>query len=258
MANPALNERTFAPERIRTIDPGRLEGGVVDEAWRERMTLDGVVVRSLTLFPILLITGYFAWQSVDRGDGTVAFPGWLLIAVLGGLGVAILTIFKPKLSPITAPIYAAIEGLVLGAISAVYENAYDGIVLQAVMLTAGVFLLMLTLFSKRIVKVDDKFRRGVMMATGAVFLVYMITLVLNLFGASVPYIHDSGPVGILFSLVVVGIASANLLLDFDLIEKGIQAGAPKWMEWYAAFGLLVTLVWLYLELLRLLSKLRDR
>lgn len=258
MANPALNERTFAPERLRTIDPGRLEGGVVDEAWRERMTLDGVVVRSLTLFPILLVTGYLAWQSVDRGDGTVAFPGWLLIAVLGGLGVAILTIFKPKLSPITAPIYAAIEGLVLGAISAVYENAYDGIVLQAVMLTAGVFLLMLTLFSKRIVTVDDKFRRGVMMATGAVFLVYMITLVLNLFGASVPYIHDSGPVGILFSLVVVGIASANLLLDFDLIEKGIQAGAPKWMEWYAAFGLLVTLVWLYLELLRLLSKLRDR
>jgi uncharacterized YccA/Bax inhibitor family protein len=258
MANPALNERTFAPERLRTIDPGRLEGGVVDEGWRDRMTLDGVVVRSLTLFPILLVTGYLAWQSVDRGDGTVAFPGWLLIAVLGGLGVAILTIFKPKLSPITAPIYAAIEGLVLGAISAVYENAYDGIVLQAVMLTAGVFLLMLTLFSKRIVTVDDKFRRGVMMATGAVFLVYMITLVLNLFGASVPYIHDSGPVGILFSLVVVGIASANLLLDFDLIEKGIQAGAPKWMEWYAAFGLLVTLVWLYLELLRLLSKLRDR
>ena len=258
MANPALNERTFAPERIRTIDPGRLEGGVIDEAWRERMTLDGVVVRSLTLFPILLITGYFAWQSVDRGDGTVAFPGWLLIAVLGGLGVAILTIFKPKLSPITAPIYAAIEGLVLGAISAVYESAYDGIVLQAVMLTAGVFVLMLTLFSKRIITVDDKFRRGVMMATGAVFRVYMITLVLNLFGASVPYIHDSGPVGILFSLVVVGIASANLLLDFDLIEKGIQAGAPKWMEWYAAFGLLVTLVWLYLELLRLLSKLRDR
>ena len=258
MANPALNERTFAPERLRTIDPGRLEGGVVDEAWRERMTLDGVVIRSLTLFPILLITGYFGWQAVDQGDGTVAFPSWLLIAVLGGLGVAILTIFKPKLSPITAPIYAAIEGLVLGAISAVYESAYDGIVLQAVMLTAGVFVLMLTLFSKRIITVDDKFRRGVMMATGAVFLVYMITLVLNLFGGSVPYIHDSGPVGILFSLVVVGIASANLLLDFDLIEKGIQAGAPKWMEWYAAFGLLVTLVWLYLELLRLLSKLRSR
>ena len=258
MANPALNEKTFAPERLRTIDPTRMEGGVIDEGWRERMTLDGVVVRSLTLFPILLVTGYFGWQAVDKGDGAVAFPGWLLIAVLGGLGVAILTIFKPHLSRFTAPLYAAIEGLVLGAISAVYESAYDGIVLQAVMLTAGVFLLMLTLFSKRIITVDDKFRRGVMMATGAIFLVYMITLVLNLFGSSVPYIHDSGPVGILFSLVVVGIASANLLLDFDLIEKGIQAGAPKWMEWYAAFGLLVTLVWLYLELLRLLSKLRSR
>ena len=260
MANPALNEKTFAPDRLRTLDPGALHGGVVDEAWRDRMTLDGVVVRSLILFPILLATAWFGWQSVETNElgQATAFPGWFLIALLGGLGIAVLTIFRPKLARFTAPLYAAVEGLVLGAVSAIYESAYDGIVLQAVMLTGAVFALMLGLFAKRIIKVDDKLRRGIMMATMAVMVVYGISLLFNLFGGSIPYIHDSGAVGILFSLAVVGIASANLLLDFDLIERGIQAGAPKWMEWYAAFGLMVTLVWLYLELLRLLSKLRSR
>jgi len=203
MANPALNEKTFAPERLRTLDAGVLNGEPVREAWRDRMTLDGVVLRSFTLLPILLLTGVVGWRSVDRADGTVALPGWLLLAVLAGLGVALLTVFRPHLSRVTAPGYAAIEGLVLGAISAVYDSAYDGIVLQAVMLTAGVFVLMLGLFAKRIVTVDDKFRRGVMLATGAVFVVYLLTLVMNLFGADVPYIHDSGAVGILFSLAVV-------------------------------------------------------
>ena len=277
MANPALNEKTFAPERFRTVDPGaadRIFGqsgpGITEpadtsarpggtEAWRERMTLDGVVLRGLILAPILLVTGWFGWQSVEVVDGVAtAVPGWLLLALLGGLGVAMVTIFKPKVSPYTAPLYAALEGLVLGAVSALYEARYEGIVLQAVMLTGAVFAIMLALYSKRIVKVDDRLRKGIVAATGAVLVVYLVTMVLRIFGAEIPMIHDSGPVGILFSLVVVGIASANLLLDFDLIEKGIENGAPKWMEWYAAFGLLVTLVWLYLELLRLLSKLRSR
>lgn len=269
MANPALNEKTFAPDRLRRVDPDAADrvfaptdpGGasVGDEAWRTRMTLDGVVARSLILFPILVATGWFGWQSVGTVDGvTTSLPGWLLPVLLVGFGVAMVTVFKPRLSPYTAPAYAAIEGLVLGAISALYEARYEGIVLQAVMLTGAVFAIMLGLYSKRIVKVDDRLRRGIVAATGAVLVVYVISMVMRLFGADVPFIHEASPLGILFSLVVVGIASANLLLDFDLIEKGVAGGAPKWMEWYAAFGLLVTLVWLYLELLRLLSKLRSR
>ena len=271
MANPALNEKTFAPERFRRVDPGAAERvfgqsgpGITEpadrsEAWRDRMTLDGVVLRGLILFPILLATGWFGWQSVDVVDGAVtSFPGWLLPVLLVAFGVAIVTVFKPRVSPYTAPVYAALEGLVLGAISALYNARYEGIVLQAVMMTGAVFAIMLTLYSKRIVKVDDRLRKGIIAATGAVMVVYLISMVMRIFGAEIPFIHEASPIGILFSLVVVGIASANLLLDFDLIEKGVENGAPKWMEWYAAFGLLVTLVWLYLELLRLLSKLRSR
>jgi len=270
MANPALNEKAFASERFRTVDlggrspnpfgsePGITEPARGAEAWRDRMTLDGTVLRSLILFPILLATGWFGWQSVERGELGVAIPGWLIPALLVGFGVAMLTIFKPRVSPYTAPLYAGIQGLVLGAISAVYEIQYKGIVLQAVMLTGAVFVIMLGLYSKRIIKVDDRLRRGITAATLAVLVVYLLSFVMRLFGANIPFIHEASPLGILFSLVVVGIASANLLLDFDLIEKGVQNGAPKWMEWYAAFGLLVTLVWLYLELLRLLSKLRSR
>ncbi len=267
MANPALNEKTFAPERVRRLDPG--VAGVAGvpvagapagtEEWRTRMTLDGVVLRSAILLPILLATGWLGWRSVDADafEGP-RIPGWLMLAVLAGFGIAIVTVIKPRLAQYTAPVYAAIEGLVLGAISGVYNAAYEGIVVQAVMLTVAVFALMLFLYQQRIVRVTNKVRSVVMTATMAVAGVYLLSMVLNLFGAQVPYIHGSGPIGILFSLAVVGLASYNLLLDFDLIEHGVRNGAPKWMEWYAAFGLLVTLVWLYLELLRLLAKLRDR
>jgi uncharacterized YccA/Bax inhibitor family protein len=282
MANPALNDKTFTEERYRQVDPGFADrvfgppagaeamtvGGVgiaepadvtARESWRDRMTLDGVVLRGLLLAPIIAVTGWFGWQSVETVDGVVTdVPGWLLLAMLAGFGVALLTIFRPKLAPFTAPVYAALEGLLLGAISAIFEVRYDGIVLQAVLLTGGVFLVMLGLYTKRIVKVDDRLRRGIVAASLAVLVVYLVSFVLRIFGADVPMIHEAGPVGILFSLAVVGIASANLLLDFDLIERGVEQGAPKWMEWYAAFALLVTLVWLYLELLRLLSKLRSR
>ena len=278
MANPALNEKTFAPERFRQVDPGaadRIFGrgdplntgpGITEpadvtarESWRDVMTLDGVVLRCLLLAPIIAVTGWFGWSSVEVVDGVVTdVPGWLILAVLGGFAIAMVTVFRPQLARFTAPAYAAAEGLFLGAISAVFEVRYDGIVLQAVLLTGGVFVAMLGLYAKRIVKVDDRMRRGIIAATLAVGLVYLVSIVLRIFGADIPMIHEAGPVGILFSLAVVGIAAANLLLDFDLIEKGIDQGAPKWMEWYAAFALLVTLVWLYLELLRLLSKLRSR
>jgi uncharacterized YccA/Bax inhibitor family protein len=258
MANPALNEKTFAPERVRNLDPGAVFDTAAAEPWRSRMTLDGVVVRSATLFPVLLVTAWLGWRSVERTELDVRLPAWLLPALLVGLGIAVLTVFKPKLSPYTAPAYAAVEGLVVGAISSMYDFRFDGIVLQAVMLTGAVFVIMLGLYTTRVVRVTDRLRKAVLVATLAVVAVYLVSIVLGLFGADVPMIHENGPVGILFSLAVVGIASFNLLLDFDLIERGVAAGAPKWMEWYAAFGLLVTLVWLYLELLRLLSKLRSR
>jgi uncharacterized YccA/Bax inhibitor family protein len=222
------------------------------------MTVEGVVARSAALFPILVATAWLGWRSVHRTELGVRVPAWILPGLLVGLGIAVLTVFRPKLSPYTAPAYAAVEGLVVGAVSAIYDIQFNGIVLQAVMLTGAVFVIMLGLYTSRRIRVTDKLRTTVMVATMAVVAVYAVSLLLRLFGAGVPMIHDSGPIGILFSLAVVGIASFNLLLDFDLIERGVANGAPKWMEWYGAFALLVTLVWLYLELLRLLSKLRSR
>jgi uncharacterized YccA/Bax inhibitor family protein len=182
----------------------------------------------------------------------------MFLVLIGALGVAVLTIFKPLLARFTAPLYAVLEGAVLGALSAAYEFRFDGIVLQAVGLTVGVFVVMLVAYATRLVKVTERFRMGVVAATGAVFVVYLVTMVMRLFGADVPFVHDTGLIGILFSLAVVAIAALNLVLDFDYIEQGVARQAPKQLEWYAGFGLLVTIVWLYLELLRLLSKLRSR
>lgn len=265
-SNPALNEKVFRPERTAVIDTSALgrtgfagrAGGPVQASPADAMTIGGVVEKSAFLLLLLVASAAFGWSQVDRAGLATSVPGWLLLAVLGGLGIAVLTIFKPKLSPYTAPAYAVVQGLVVGAISALYAEQYDGIVLQAVGLTIGVFAVMLGLYALRIIKVTDKLRSGIMVATGAVLLVYVASFVLRLFGADVPFIHESGALGILFSLVVVGIAAANLLLDFDMVERGAAGGAPKHLEWYGAFGLIVTLVWLYLELLRLLAKLRDR
>lgn len=251
-SNPALNDRVFAAYKVSTATLDRPQ---VEEAWRTRMTLDGVVLRSATLLAIVLATGWIGWRAAERAGG---LPGWVMLALLGGLGVAIFTIFKPDVARYTAPVYAALEGFLLGAVSAIYAAAYEGIVLQAVMLTAGVFGLMLFLHGSGIIRVTDKFRLGVVAATGAVFLVYMVSFVMRLFGADMPMIHEASTFGILFSLAVVGIAALNLVLDFDFIRQGTEAGLPKHLEWYAAFSLLVTLVWLYLELLRLLAKLRER
>jgi uncharacterized YccA/Bax inhibitor family protein len=180
----------------------------------------------------------------------------MLIPVLVGFGVAILTVFKPAWARITAPLYALIQGVVLGAISHLYELMWDGIVLQAIGLTIGVFAVMLFIYSTRIIRVTNKLRTGIIAATGAIVLVYLVDIVLMLFGADIPFIHEGGTFGILFSLAVVGVAAFNLMLDFDLVEQGVARQWPKHMEWYAGFGLMVTLVWLYLEMLRLLGKLR--
>jgi uncharacterized YccA/Bax inhibitor family protein len=220
------------------------------------MTLQGTVNKTAILLMILFVPAVFTWQS------TVANPAsstmYIGVGAIVGFILAIVTSFKATWSPITAPLYAAAEGVFLGALSARFNMLYDGIVLQAVMLTGGVLFALLAAYSMRLIKATENFKLGLMAATGGIFLVYLATWVLGMFGIQIPYIHGSGAVGIGFSVVVVIIAALNLVMDFDFIENGCAQGAPKYMEWYAGFGLLVTLVWLYIEILRLLAKLADR
>jgi uncharacterized YccA/Bax inhibitor family protein len=171
---------------------------------------------------------------------------------------AIATIFKKEWSPITAPLYALAEGLALGGISASLEKAYSGIAIQALGLTLGVTLVMLMLYTSRILRATPKFTMGVIAATGAIFFVYVVDIILRFFGHQVPLLNSSGPWGIGISVVIVIVAALNLILDFGFVETGVHAGAPKYMEWYGAFGIMVTLVWMYIEMLRLLAKIRER
>ena len=191
------------------------------------MTVNGTVWATAALLVLVVAAGAYGWNSVDATAESVSLPGWIFPVVLGALGVAILTIFKPNLARFTAPLYALLEGAFLGAISGLYNAAYDGIVMQAVGLTIGVFAVMLFLYGTRIIKVTEKLRMGIVAATGAIFLVYMVNMVLSLFDAEVPFLHDTGPLGIGISLLIVGVAAFNLLLDFDFIERGVAAGAPK-------------------------------
>jgi len=245
MANTFL-ERQFAV-REQTSTPLIIE---------ETMTIGGVGRATGTLFALLLAAAIVGWGAVDSGGASPSVPGWLLPAVLAALAVAIVTVFRPQWAPWTAPVYALIEGAFLGAISHVYEAMFDGIVVQAVLATGVTFAVMLTLYVTRTIRVTARFRSVIVGATVAIFAFYMISIVLSLFGTSVPLVWDSGILGIGFSLFVIAIAAFNLMLDFDLIERGSAAGMPEHMNWYAAFGLLVTIVWLYLEILRLLAKLQ--
>nr|MDP9323819.1 Bax inhibitor-1/YccA family protein [Acidobacteriota bacterium] len=181
-----------------------------------------------------------------------------LISVIAGFIVAMVTVFKQSWAPYTTPVYAAVEGVALGGISVVFEARYPGIVSQAVFLTFGTLGALLLAYRSGLIKATENFKLGVVAATGGIALLYLLSFILGFFGVNVPLIHSSGTFGILFSMFVVVIAALNLVLDFDFIEKGAERGAPKYMEWYGAFGLLVTLVWLYLEILRLLAKLQDR
>jgi uncharacterized YccA/Bax inhibitor family protein len=237
--NPALREDVFTA--TRTAD-----GGV--------MTVRGTVNKTALLLVLALATATGAWVLGSAGGPGVA--GWAIGAGLVGLGVAIATIVRPQWSPVTAPIYALVEGVVLGVVSMWFEASFEGIAIQAVALTFGVMGAMLVLYRTGVIKVTQRFRAGVLAATLGIAAVYLVALVLGLFGVRVPFLYDASPLGILISLAIVVVAALNLLLDFDLIERGARSGAPAYMEWYAAFGLLVTLVWLYLELLRLLARLR--
>tara|TARA_R110002111_G_scaffold44637_3_gene81024 strand:- start:87 stop:842 length:756 start_codon:yes stop_codon:yes gene_type:complete len=247
-ANPALNDKTFGDF-----------GGYQTQERSDLMSLQGTVFKTGFLLVILVAAGAFTWAKTSQAQSMEPVMPWMFGGLIGGLVFALITIFKPTASPYTAPIYAACEGLFLGAISAMFEMKYPGIVVQAVGLTFGTLGALLAAYTSGLIKPTENFKLGIVAATGGIMLLYVVSMVMNMFGgAGIGFIHSSGPFGIAFSAFVVIIAALNLVLDFDFIENGVERGAPKHMEWYAAFGLLVTLVWLYIEILRLLSKLRER
>lgn len=245
-ANPALNAETF-----KKLAPTTAVGS-------ETMTIGGTVNRAAILLILLVLAAAWTWSMVIGEEDFSRVLPWMWGGLIGGLIVAIITVFKKTWAPVTAPIYALLEGLALGGISAFFETKFSGIVLQAVGLTFGTLAALLLAYRSGLIKVTENFKLGVVAATGGILLVYMASFILGFFGIHMGFIHDNGILGIGFSLVVVVVASLNLVLDFDFIETGAEQGAPKYMEWYAAFGLMVTLIWLYIEMLRLLSKLRSR
>jgi uncharacterized YccA/Bax inhibitor family protein len=216
------------------------------------MNLEGVVNKTGILVLLCLAAGAFSWSQPELQGP------FIMIGLLGGFVACMVGMFRPATTPIAAPIYAVLEGLCIGALSHLMNTRWPGLMVNALFLTFGVLALMLVLYTNRIIRVTNRFAKGVFLATAAVALVYVLDMVLRMFGANVPYIHESGLLGVGISLVIVGIASFNLLVDFAVIEQNIRQRAPKFMEWYCGMALLVTLVWLYLELLRLLSKLRSR
>jgi uncharacterized YccA/Bax inhibitor family protein len=222
------------------------------------MTLNGTVHKTALLLIGLIATAAITWRrTMLTEDPSNLFP-YLIVGVIGGLVVGFITVFKKEWSPITAPLYCVLQGLFLGIISAIFEQRFPGIVFQAVSLTFGTLASLLLAYQTGLIKATENFKLGVTAATGGIMMIYLINFVMSFFGSGIPYIHESGTFGILFSLFVVVIAALNLVLDFDFIENGVEQKAPKYMEWYAAFGLLVTLIWLYLEILRLLAKMRSR
>ena len=234
--NPVLSKSTFS-------NTGSIS---------EKMTINGTVNKTAISLLLLVGTGYLTFTTIN--------PGLLIGCGIGGFIVAIITVFKKEWAPITVPIYAILEGGLLGGVSFMYNSLYDGIVTNAIFLTVGILLSLLTAYRSGYIKATENFKLGVFAATGGIAIVYLINFVMGFFGSSmgVMQIDNASPMSIGFSAIVVIIAALNLVLDFDFIEEGAEKGAPKYMEWYGAFGLLVTLIWLYLEILRLLAKLNSR
>jgi uncharacterized YccA/Bax inhibitor family protein len=241
-SNPTLNDQVF-------VNAPAVAGG-------QTMTLQGVVNKTFILSVLMVISGGFSWQMVQANPSVAGLLG--IGSALAGFVLVMISSFRPTWSPAIAPAYGVVEGVFVGVISARYAALYNGIVLQAALLTLGILFALLFAYQSRLIKATENFKLGLIAATGGIAIVYLASMVLGIFGIQIPLIHESGMVGIVFSLVVVVIAALNLVLDFDFIENGVAHGAPKYMEWQAALGLLVTLVWLYIEMLRLLSKLRSR
>lgn len=239
MSSPVLNENTF-------------EGRSFEATTGDRMTVQGAINKSAILLALLAVSGFITFR-MPLGASLPLALGALVLTLI----ISIALYFKAEWSPVLAPTYAVLDGVFVGAISALYAMKYNGLVAQAILLTMGTLAGMLALYSFRIIRATEKFRAIVTAATVGIALFYLVAIVLSFFGIKIPMIHQGGMIGIGFSLFVVGIAALNLIIDFGNIEDGEQANAPRYMEWYCAFALLLTLVWLYLEILRLLAKLRS-
>ena len=235
--NPALQSNTFR-KHLSGVSVGA-------------MTINGTINKTGFSLLLLMVSSILTWANPSLM--VMAIP-----ATIMGIILAITTIFKPVYGYVTVPLYAIVEGVVLGAISWVFESSYPGIVIQAVFLTFGTLASLLLAYISGLIKATENFKLGVAAATGGIAIVYLISWVMSLFGSGISIIQSNSLYSIAFSGFVVVIAALNLVLDFDFIEEGAEMGAPKYMEWYGAFGLLVTLIWLYIEILRLLSKLQNR
>ena len=242
-SNPALNEKAFQTAGVGT---------------GEAMTLNGTVNKTGFLLILVVATAAWTWHLYLNSGNPELAMGLAMVGLIGGFIAAMVTIFKKTWAGVTAPIYALLEGLALGGISAAFESKYHGIAIQAVGLTFGTMFVLLLAYRSGLIPVTQNFRLGVIAATGGIAVFYLVSIVLGFFGVHFTSLFGGGPVGIAFSVIVVIVAALNLVLDFDFVETGVRMGAPKYMEWYGAFGLMVTLIWLYLEILRLLSKIRDR
>jgi uncharacterized YccA/Bax inhibitor family protein len=244
-SNPALTDKIFSKAGAYTSD--------------ETMTVQGTMNKTLLMLLLVLLGAAFTWRVFFESLNPSSVTLWMIAGGIGGFITSLVIIFSPKSAPIAAPIYSVLEGLFLGGISAFFAAQYTNtIIFQAVGLTFATFLLMLLAYRSGTIRATARFRTGVLVATGAIALMYGISFILGLFGVNIGFIHSNGPLGIIISLVIVGVAALNLILDFDFIDRASNQGAPKYMEWYGAFGLMVTLVWLYIEFLRLLSKLNSR
>lgn len=275
MANPVLNERSlnkanqWAPPSPMDARYPPVQGQPVDDGPRapwtaNAMTMGGTISATAVLFVLMLATSVIGWMMTDpisydaQGNAQIGVPMLAWAGLIVGLGLTFLLMFKPKLAKFVAPVYALAEGVFIGSISKMYETYYDGIVLQAAGATVAVFAVMLTLYATRIIRVTQRMRSIIMTATIGIMVFYGISFVISLFGANISFLNSPSLLGIGFSVLVAGLAAFNLLLDFDFIERGVEQRLDKNFEWFAAFGLLVTIIWLYLEILRLLAKLRER
>lgn len=242
-SNPVLTDKAF---------PRQYEAG-------ETMTMQGTVFKTFLLLALVMLSSLWTWNVfVKSGSNPASVSTFMVVGAIGGFILAMITAFKQAWSPVTAPLYAALEGFFIGGISAIMESSFPGIVIQAATLTFGTLAAMLFLYQSKIIQVTDTFKMIVVSATGGIMVAYLLTWVLSFFNIQVPFIYGNGIAGIVFSLFVIGVASLNFVLDFDFIDKAIARGTPKYMEWYGAFALMVTMIWLYIEFLRLLSKLKER
>jgi uncharacterized YccA/Bax inhibitor family protein len=243
-SNPVLKSDYFASQQLSS-------------ASASTMTVQGTVTKTFIMLAIVFAAGTYTWNMFASGDGSRAMS-YAMVGIIGGFVLAIFTCFARQYAMVTAPLYAGLEGLALGAISSMFNQHYKGIAIQAVVLTIAVAVVMLLAYKTGVIRPTRRFVIGVVSATGAIAMFYLVAFVGSFFGFQMPLIHSNGYFGIIFSVVVVVIAALNLILDFAFIEMGEQNGAPKYMEWYGAFSLTVTLVWLYIELLRLLAKINSR